>query len=728
MGWFDEQIKERIRTDNETVAQSFARMKASVVGNSAIDAAFRNDREKAEDALETVFHYYHIKKQKIPKSLTNVNDILEYAMRPSGIMRKSVLLKEKWYEDAVGVFLGTKKDGELIALVPDKFKGYYYYDASLGKKVHINRNTAKEISEEAFCFYKPLPQREIGIKDLLIFIVQSLSIKDFVALGLATLFITFLGFISPAINNFIFSELITSGSLSLLLSTTLMLLGVAISTLLLGITKSLILKRMQTKMDIAVEAAGMMRVLSMPTSFFKSYTAGDLASRLGSLSTLCSTLVNTILTTGLTSLFSFAYFSQMFRFAPVLSWSALGVLVVTLAFSLVGTLWQVRITQKKLNLSIEENSLSYSLISGIQKIKLTSAENRAFGKWSNVYSKLANYTYNPPLFLKLQGVFSTAISMIGTVAIYYLAIISNVSVADYLSFTMSYGNVSGALAQLVSIAATYASIGPILQVVKPILDNKPEISENKSVVTNLNGNIELLNVTFRYNENSPVVIDNLSLKIKKGDYIAIVGKTGCGKSTLVRLLLGFEKPQSGNIFYDDKNLNKLDLKSVRQNMGVVTQDGKLFQGDIFSNISVSAPDLTMEEAWKVAETANAADMIRAMPMGMHTIITEGSGGISGGQKQRLMIARAIAPKPKILIFDEATSALDNITQKKISQALDNIDCTRIVIAHRLSTIKNCNRIIVLEQGHIIEDGTYDELVNAKGFFADLVARQQLNNT
>lgn len=727
MGWFDEQIKERIKTDNETVAQSFARMKASVVGNSAIDAAFRNDREKAEDALETIFHYYHIKKQKIPKSLTNVNDILEYAMRPSGIMRKNVLLKEKWYEDAVGVFLGTKKDGELIALVPDKFKGYYYYDASLGKKVHINKNTAKDINEEAFCFYKPLPQREIGIKDLLIFIVQSLSIKDFVALGLATLFITFLGFISPTINNFIFSKLITSGSLSLLFSTTLMLLGVAVSTLLLGITKSLILKRMQTKMDIAVEAAGMMRVLSMPTSFFKSYTAGDLASRLDSLSTLCSTLVNTILTTGLTSLFSFAYFSQMFRFAPSLSWLALGILVVTLVFSLIGTLWQIKITQKRLNLSIEENSLSYSLISGIQKIKLTSAENRAFGKWANVYSKLANYTYNPPLFLKLQGVFSTAISMIGTVAIYYLAIINNVSVANYLSFTMSYGNVSGALAQLVSIAATYASIGPILQVVKPILDNKPEISENKSVVTSLKGNIELINVTFRYNENSPVVIDNLSLKIKKGDYIAIVGKTGCGKSTLVRLLLGFEKPQSGNIFYDDKNLNKLDLKSVRQNMGVVTQDGKLFQGDIFSNISVSAPDLTMEEAWKVAETANAADMIRAMPMGMHTIITEGSGGISGGQKQRLMIARAIAPKPKILIFDEATSALDNITQKKISQALDNIKCTRIVIAHRLSTIKNCNRIIVLEQGHIIEDGTYDELINAKGFFADLVARQQLDN-
>ena len=224
----------------------------------------------------------------------------------------------------------------------------------------------------------------------------------------------------------------------------------------------------------------------------------------------------------------------------------------------------------------------------------------------------------------------------------------------------------------------------------------------------------------------PYVIDGMSLKIRAGEYVAIVGTTGCGKSTLMRLLLGFEKPERGAIYYDGRDMAGLDLGSLRRRIGAVTQNGSLFQGDIYSNIVISAPQLSLEEAWAAAELAGIADDIRAMPMGMQTLISEGQGGISGGQKQRLMIARAVAPKPKILIFDEATSALDNRTQKQVSEALDSLKCTRIVIAHRLSTIRNCDRILVLDGGRILEDGTYDQLIEKNGFFAELVERQRLD--
>ena len=192
------------------------------------------------------------------------------------------------------------------------------------------------------------------------------------------------------------------------------------------------------------------------------------------------------------------------------------------------------------------------------------------------------------------------------------------------------------------------------------------------------------------------------------------------------MLLGFEKPERGNIYYDSKDFNYIDPRSLRKKIGVVTQNGKLFPGDIYSNIVITAPKLTIADAWEAAEIAGLADDIKEMPMGMNTIISEGQGGVSGGQKQRLMIARAVVAKPKILIFDEATSALDNITQKHVSKALDKLECTRIVIAHRLSTIKNCDRILVMDNGAFVEDGTYDELIEKGGFFAELVERQRLD--
>jgi ABC-type bacteriocin/lantibiotic exporter with double-glycine peptidase domain len=261
--------------------------------------------------------------------------------------------------------------------------------------------------------------------------------------------------------------------------------------------------------------------------------------------------------------------------------------------------------------------------------------------------------------------------------------------------------------------------------IEPILKAVPEVSEEKRVIQKLSGGIELNNITFRYTPDMPLVLDGISFKIRPGQYVAIVGKTGCGKSTLMRILLGLETPDKGAVYYDGNDMSKIDLKSLRRKIGVVMQNGKLFTGDIYSNIVISAPQLSMDDAWEAAELAGIADDIREMPMGMFTMISEGSGGISGGQRQRLMIARAIAPKPKILMFDEATSALDNITQKKVSQALDSLKCTRIVIAHRLSTIMQCDRIIVLDKGKIVEDGSYEQLIANQGFFADLVERQRL---
>ena len=379
-----------------------------------------------------------------------------------------------------------------------------------------------------------------------------------------------------------------------------------------------------------------------------------------------------------------------------------------------------------MKLAAEGSGLSYALVTGIQKIKLSGAEKRAFSKWLNHYARESEYTYNPPLFLKINSVLITAVSLVGNIILYYIAVKTSIGQANYFAFNSTYGMVMGAFSSLATMALSVARLRPILEMAEPILNEVPEISENKEIITNLRGGIELSNVYFRYDEKSPYIVNNLSLKIRAGEYVAIVGKTGCGKSTLMRLLLGFEKPEKGAIYYDGKDLERIDLKSLRKKIGTVMQSGGLFQGDIYSNIAISKPSLTLDEAWEAAEIAGMADDIREMPMGMQTIISEGQGGISGGQKQRIMIARAVAPKPKILFFDEATSALDNKTQRQVSDALDNLKCTRVVIAHRLSTIRHCDRILVLDGGKIIEEGKYEELVAKNGFFAELVERQRLD--
>lgn len=231
------------------------------------------------------------------------------------------------------------------------------------------------------------------------------------------------------------------------------------------------------------------------------------------------------------------------------------------------------------------------------------------------------------------------------------------------------------------------------------------------------------NVTFSYTPDGPLVLNNLSLKVEPGEYVAIVGRSGSGKSTLMRLLLGFETPTSGAIYYDGYDLQTLDVRSVRQCIGVDLQDSKLFPGSIYANIIITAPWATLEDAWEAARLAGVDEDIRAMSMGMHTLVSEGGGGLSGGQRQRILIARAIISKPSIILFDEATSALDNITQDLVAQNLAALNCTRIVIAHRLSTVRQCHRILVLDKGTVVEEGTFEELMAKRGLFYEFAIRQ-----
>ena len=708
MGWFDEQIRQRMESDQNVLEDSFFRL-ASVVRDSL-------DMEKLAQIMgETSYDIQDITRQ------------MEYALRPAGLMTRDVELTKGWYNDAYGPMLGYLKDsGAAVALLPGTVYGYYYVDPSSGKRKRVTRKNEGLFSRDALCFYKPLPMKKLGIPDLLIYMKNCMTSGDLILIMLASLAVVIVGQIEPNIYNVVTGVALQNRRVNLLAGAAAFLVAAAFAGEILSMVRSLLMERINTKTSQAVDASVMMRILSLPVSFFRKFSSGELSQRATSINSLCSMMINNLLSVGLSSLMSLLYITQIFRFAPALVWPSIAIILTTVVMSVAVSFVQIGITRRKMELSAKEVGMSYATLNGIQKIRLSGSENRVFARWAQLYAKDARLEYNPPMFLKMSGVITTAISLTGTVILYYLAVRSGVSGSQYIAFSAAYGRVMAAFSSLAGIAVSVASIQPVLEMAEPILKAEPEVARDKEPVSKLSGNIEVSHVTFRYEENTPYILQDLSLKIRAGEYVAIVGRTGCGKSTLVRLLLGFEKPEKGTVFYDRYDLNAVDPRSVRKQIGVVIQNGQLFQGDIYSNIIISAPQLSMDEAWEAAEIAGIADDIREMPMGMYTIISEGQGGISGGQKQRLMIARAIAPKPNILIFDEATSALDNKTQKQVSDALDKLHCTRIVIAHRLSTIRNCDRILLMDQGMIIEQGSYDELIEKKGVFADLVARQRLD--
>ena len=725
MGWVENQIADRRAADEQLLEDSFAQIAGVILDRQSAERII-DRRIATEHVIDEILKYYHEKNVKPDERIKDPDDQLDQCLKKSGLMRREILLEDGWYRDSYGPVLAyTRKEGIPAALLPDLLGGYTWVDEH-GARQKVSKNWKEIFQEEAYCFYRPLPMRTIGIPDLLVYLKRCISLQDILLMVITALICTMSGLLIPEITRILTGPVLASGKVNVLGGAAVFLICAAVSTQLLGIAQRLASNRIEIKTSLGVQAAMMMRILLLPASFFRQYSPGEMKSRAMSVSSLCALLMGMVMSTTLSSLTSLLYIAQIFRFAAALVIPSVLIVLVNVCISAISTFVQAGLDKKRMELSSKESGMSYAMITGIQKIRMAGAEKRMFARWLNLFSQGAQLSYNPPAFIKLNSVIFMAVSLCSNIILYFLAVQNHLSPSTYFAFMAAYGALSGAFSALSSIALSAAQIRPILEMAEPFLKAEPEVSPEREYVSDISGRIDLEHVSFRYDHDSKMILNDISLHVKPGDYIAIVGRTGCGKSTLVRLLLGFEKPESGAVFYDGRDLSALDLSSLRRRIGTVMQNGELFSGDIFSNIAIASSHLSLEEAWQAAETAGIADDIRKMPMGMSTYVSEGTGGFSGGQKQRLMIARAIASKPKLLIFDEATSALDNITQKKVTDALDAMGCTRIVIGHRLSTIRHCSRILVMDQGKIIEDGTYEELIAKNGAFAELVERQRLD--
>ena len=721
------QMRARDQLNRESLRRGYEKLAASVGDESIVRLFGADDLEMADGAIRACLRYCQAVPGDVPEDITDLEERIDYMCRPGGVMYRTVKLESGWYKDAFGAYLGKLTGGEAVALLPGPFGGYFYRDPITGKDIKLNKTTEKTLESRAELFYPALPPRPLEAGEFVQFLIKSLDKGDFVAVIVSALISALVGLLPAFALSLAYGEVVPSGQARLILPIAGLLLGVAVGTLLFKMNQNLAMNRIAIKTGKYAAAAIYARILLLPTSFFKDYSAGDLAGRINKIWRSINAMVSGIFGGGLTLVFSVIYFVQIIFYAQ----SLLTIAVLIIGVQVLVIVLILRQLMKREAEVVEANTKASgtvtTLLGGIQKIKLAGAEDRAFAKWAGRFSEYTKAAYNRPKYLYCMDAFVVLIGMLGTLCIYLKAMYTGYAVADFMAFNTAFGQINAAIVLFTGMIAGMVTGFPRFGHLSPILRAAPECDDDKPSVKEVDGSVEVNGLSFRYSEETPWVLNNISFRIEKGEYVAIVGRSGCGKSTLIRLLLGFEQPGVGSIMYGEYDLSRVNLRSLRQNgVSMVMQDAKLLKGTVFENITLSNPKATLEDAWEAAEIAGIAKDIREMPLGMNTLMSEGGGGVSGGQRQRLIIARAVCGGNKIMILDEATSALDNITQQAVSESLDNLDCTRIVIAHRLSTVQHCDRILVLDKGKIREEGTYEELIKKNGIFAELVKKQRLD--
>ncbi len=651
---------------------------------------------------------------------------LQCIARASGVHARKVALRSTWWTEDNGPLYATiEESGQPVALLVPRPGQYQMHNPSTGAVTDVDRSVADTLHPFGYSLYRPLPGRKIGVRDLLTFGFQT-SKRDLFMLLLMSAAAGLLSTATPVVTGMIFDDVIPGAEQGQLIQLTLALIVCAIAASTFRLTRSFAVIRMQGKVLTSMQSAVWNRLLNLPLSFFRSYSSGDLATRAMGFSQIQRMLAGPVITSVLTGVFSSFNFFLLFYYSPTLALWAMLLSLVAFAVTIGGNLMQLRYERQNIELMNRISSTVLQFLSGITKLRVAGAEAKAFAQWAELFAKGRRLQFSSrriqdvltvfnrvfPLFVSLT-IFAFSLPLIQSQALSTGALLAFLSALTiFLSAVMAMGS---ALTQILRIVPLYENALPILEAL-------PEVDDSTVFPGRLDGSIEMQHVSFRYHPDDPLVLDGVSLSIKAGEFVALVGPSGSGKSTILNVLLGFEAPEIGSIYYDSQDIEQLNLQAVRRQIGVVVQDGKLMPGDIYDNIA-GASMITRDDAWRAARLAQLAADIEAMPMGMHTVVSEGGSTLSGGQVQRLMIARAVATDPRILFFDEATSALDNHTQALISQSLENLNATRLVVAHRLSTIRNADRILVVDKGKIVEGGAYDELMEADGVFADLARRQ-----
>jgi len=663
---------------------------------------------------------------------SRLQNSIEAIAQASRVRLRQITLRGQWWKTAAGPVLAyTLSDHCPVALLPMAGGGYEMFDPLNQVLSPLDQNSATAIASTAYIFYRPFPEQ---IQPLtLLWFALGKHWRALILILLMSIATTLLGMLIPQATAILIDQVIPSSNRSSLAQIAFGLLAVTVGGLVFQLAQGLAIIRLETFADSTTQAAMWDRLLNLKSTFFRQFSVGDLNSRVSGVSQIREQLSGTVLRTLLSSLFSLLNLGLLFYYGGSLALVAVGVALLYIVVTIVSGVLTVRKFRPLLEQQGQLFGVMVQLIDGVAKLRVAGAEARAFAYWGKQYSRQLHLILSTQAIEDILAVISKMLPALTNAILFGLAATilqqsqaqgGSFTTGTFLAFNTAFGAFIGGVTSLSTTVIDVLEIVPLWQRAQPILQATPEADASKINPGRLLGKLTINQLSFRFRADSPLILEQVSFRVEPGEFIALVGPSGSGKSTLLRLLLGFEVPESGSIYYDDHELPGLDIHAVRRQLGVVLQTGRLMSASIFENIAGNAL-MTLDTAWNAAQQAGFADDIAAMPMGMHTVVSEGGTNLSGGQRQRLLIARALALKPQILLFDEATSALDNQTQAIVSESLERLQVTRIVIAHRLSTIRNADRIYVLQNGCVVQTGSFEKLAAQNGLFAQLMTRQMI---
>ncbi|MFC7810457.1 NHLP bacteriocin export ABC transporter permease/ATPase subunit [Streptomyces olivaceus] len=651
-------------------------------------------------------------------------DPVERVALASRLRTRTVRLEDGWWRDDVGPLVGHRSlSGAPVALLWRR-GGYAAVHPATGRETPVERDNAEEFEPSAVMFYRPLPEGRLGPLGLLRFCLAGTR-RDLTGLLLSGLVTVGLGALVPIATGRVLGEFVPTAQTGLIVQVCLavMLSGVVAAAFML--LQNLTILRLEGRVEATLQPAVWDRLLRLPTKFFTERSTGELASAAMGISAIRRLLAGVGPTVAQSVTVGAMNLGLLLWFSVPMALAAIGMLVVVAGVFLGLGLWQVRWQRRLVKLTNKLNNQAFQTLRGLPKLRVAAAENYAYAAWAERFAHSRELQQRAGRVKNLNAVLGAVYLPLCTLLMFMLLAgpaRGSMSAAEFLTFNASVTMLLTSVTQLTGAFVSAVAALPLFEEIRPVLDATPEVRTASTRPGPLSGAIEARRLSFRYTDDGPLVLDDVSFEVRPGEFVAVVGPSGCGKSTLLRLLIGFDRPLSGSVLYDGQDLGALDQSAVRRQCGVVLQHAQPFTGSILDVICGTEP-YTPEEAMAAAGMAGLAEDIKRMPMGLHTIVS-GSGAVSGGQRQRLMIAQALIRRPRILFFDEATSALDNETQRTVIESTKALNATRVVIAHRLSTVLDADRVIVMEDGRVAQQGPPDRLLaDTGGRLHELVRRQ-----